>query len=79
VVPADQVDRLFQPFQRLGVDRTHHDGALGLGLSIVQAIATAHGATVQAHPRPAGGIDITVTFPGLGSGPRPALAAGSRN
>jgi signal transduction histidine kinase len=64
-VPADQLDRLFQPFQRLGVDRTHHDGALGLGLSIVQAIATAHGATIQARPRAAGGMAISVTFPGL--------------
>src|SRR6185369_14573869 len=25
VVAGDQVDRLFQPFQRLGPDRTHHD------------------------------------------------------
>jgi signal transduction histidine kinase len=68
VVPADQVDRLFQPFQRLGADRTHHDGGLGLGLSIVAAIATAHGATVAARPRPAGGMELTVTFPGVASG-----------
>ena len=67
-VPAGQLDRLFQPFQRLGVDRTHHDGALGLGLSIVQAIATAHGATIHAQPRAAGGMDISVTFPGLDNG-----------
>jgi signal transduction histidine kinase len=64
VVPADQVDLLFQPFQRHGADRTRHDGGLGLGLSIVQAIATAHGATLLARPRPAGGLEITVTFPG---------------
>jgi signal transduction histidine kinase len=63
VVPADQVDRLFQPFQRLGAERTQHDGGLGLGLSIVQAIATAHGATVGARSLPAGGLTVTVTFP----------------
>jgi signal transduction histidine kinase len=69
VVPADQVDRLFQPFQRLSEDRTRHDGGLGLGLSIVHAIATAHGATVRAQPRPAGGMAIMVTFPRPGGLP----------
>jgi signal transduction histidine kinase len=72
VVPADQVDRLFQPFQRLSEDRTRHDGGLGLGLSIVHAIATAHGATVRACPRPAGGMVFTVSFPGGGTDPHPA-------
>ncbi|TDC72774.1 HAMP domain-containing histidine kinase [Micromonospora sp. KC606] len=68
LVPADQVSRLFQPFQRLDTDRTHHDGGLGLGLSIVQAIATAHAATITAHPLPNGGMEITVTFPGAARG-----------
>lgn len=63
VVPADQVSRLFQPFQRLDTDRTHRDGSLGLGLSIVQAIATAHAATMTAQPNADGGMEITVTFP----------------
>jgi signal transduction histidine kinase len=63
VVPAEELGRLFQPFQRLGTDRTHHNGSLGLGLSIVAAIATAHRATVHAHPNPTGGIRMTVTFP----------------
>jgi signal transduction histidine kinase len=65
VVPPGEIDRLFQPFQRNGMDRTrNHDGGLGLGLSIVAAIATAHGATVTAHPHPTGGLEITVHFPG---------------
>jgi signal transduction histidine kinase len=63
VDPADQVDQLFQPFQRLGAKRTRHDGGLGLGLSIVQAIAAAHGATVGARSRPDGGLEVRVTFP----------------
>jgi signal transduction histidine kinase len=63
-VPADQISRLFQPFQRLDADRTHDGPGLGLGLSIVQAIATAHGAAVTAHPGAEGGMAITVTFPG---------------
>jgi len=63
-VPADAVDRLFQPFQRLGTDRVSHGEGLGLGLSIVQAIADAHGASLAARPRPGGGLNIQVTFPG---------------
>jgi signal transduction histidine kinase len=61
VIPPDQVDRLFQPFHRLRSRRTSHGH--GLGLSIVHAIATAHGATVTAHALPQGGLAIDVTFP----------------
>lgn len=61
-VPAEQVDRLFEPFQRL--DRTAgRDGHHGLGLSIVRAIATAHGASIAAHARPDGGLTVEVAFP----------------
>jgi signal transduction histidine kinase len=64
-IPAGDVERLFQPFQRLEVERTG-DGQrnLGLGLSIVRAIAEAHGADVVAHARPDGGLQIEVGFPG---------------
>jgi signal transduction histidine kinase len=63
VIPAAEVDRLFQPFQRLGPRRARRDGGHGLGLAIVRAIATAHAATITAHPRPGGGLAIDVTFP----------------
>jgi signal transduction histidine kinase len=63
VVPADAVPRLYQPFQRLGTDAAHHPDGLGLGLSIVQAIATAHDATITTRPRPTGGLHIDITFP----------------
>jgi signal transduction histidine kinase len=62
-VPATETNRLLQPFQRLGTNRTRHDGGYGLGLSIVQAIATAHNANIATTPRPTGGLEITVTFP----------------
>jgi signal transduction histidine kinase len=64
VIPAAEVDRLFQPFQRLGPRPARGDDGHGLGLSIVRAIATAHAATTIAHPRPGGGLTISVTFPG---------------
>jgi len=62
-IPAAEVDRLFQPFQRLGPRPARRDGGHGLGLSIVRAIATAHAATITARPRPGGGLAIDVTFP----------------
>jgi signal transduction histidine kinase len=62
-VPDDQVDRLFEPFQRLDAARTGSRGHHGLGLSIVRAIASAHGATVVAEPQDRGGLIVTVTFP----------------
>jgi signal transduction histidine kinase len=62
VIPPAEVDRLFQPFQRLDGARTHQEGH-GLGLSIVQAIADAHGAVLAAHPESAGGLGIEVTLP----------------
>jgi len=62
-IPPAQIDQLFQPFQRLGAIRTNHSSGHGLGLSIVRAIATAHGATLTAHARPEGGLHIEVTFP----------------
>jgi signal transduction histidine kinase len=62
-IPASEIGRLLQPFQRLRANRTRHDEGLGLGLSIVHAIATAHNAALAAHPRPEGGMQVTVTFP----------------
>lgn len=62
-VPAAEIDRLFQPFQRLDPQRVRHRGGHGLGLSIVRAIATAHGATIDARPSPGGGISVEIAFP----------------
>jgi len=73
-IPADQVERLFQPFRRLAADRTGGDG-LGLGLSIVQAIAEAHGAAVTARPRPGGGLSVEVAFAAAPANARPSATA----
>ena len=70
VIPPAEVDRLFQPFQRLGPRPARRDGhGHGLGLSIVRAIASAHAATITAKPRPGGGLAIDVTFPRQRSAP----------
>jgi signal transduction histidine kinase len=63
VVPPDQVERLFQPFQRLNGRRVGRPDGHGLGLAIVRAITDAHGATLTARARPEGGLDLEVIFP----------------
>jgi signal transduction histidine kinase len=63
VVPADEIARLLQPFQRLGTDRAGHGEGFGLGLSIVAAIAGAHDASLDVRPVPGGGLAVRVRFP----------------
>jgi signal transduction histidine kinase len=65
VVPVSEIDRLFQPFQRLEVERTSHGQGIGLGLSIVRAIAEAHDATLNVRSLPGGGLDVEVSLPVL--------------
>ncbi|MET0136278.1 MAG: HAMP domain-containing sensor histidine kinase [Kibdelosporangium sp.] len=70
VVPPDQVQRLFEPFQRLHriSDNAHH----GLGLSIVRAIVAAHAAELNAYARPEGGLAVEIAFPAVEANPEPA-------
>jgi signal transduction histidine kinase len=62
VVASSELARLFEPFQRAGGRSVQTDGHFGVGLSIVRAIANAHGATVEAQPQGGGGLTITVRF-----------------
>ena len=55
-IPAGELHRLFQPFERL--DYFAADG-VGLGLAIVQEIASAHDATVTAQALTGGGPEST--------------------
>jgi signal transduction histidine kinase len=59
-IPPEDIDRLFEPFQRLTGRRAADDGHHGLGLSIVRAIAVAHDAELTATARAGGGLDVTV-------------------
>ena len=61
VVEAGQLEELAKPFFRAAQDG--NGGGLGLGLSIVHAIAAAHGARVDTEARPEGGLCVTVAFP----------------
>jgi signal transduction histidine kinase len=63
VVPAYEIDNLFEPFRRLRTERTGSDKGVGLGLSIVRSVARAHGGHIVAQPREGGGLVMRVTMP----------------
>jgi len=63
VIPPGEVDRIIEPFQRLGTERVRHGSGHGLGLAIVRAIAGVHGAALTVTARPDGGLAIDVSFP----------------
>jgi len=63
VVPAYEIDNLFEPFRRLRTERTGSDKGVGLGLSIARSVARAHGGTISAVPREGGGLVMRVSIP----------------
>jgi signal transduction histidine kinase len=64
LIEATMLTRLFEPFEQLGSRRRAcAGGGVGLGLAIVESIAHAHDATVAAHARTSGGLEIEVAFP----------------
>ncbi len=77
-IPAEELPRLLQPFQRLDGTRTTHGNGNGLGLAIVNAIAAAHRATLTAQPRPGGGLTVEVSFPSTSLGEKEINATTQR-
>jgi len=63
LLDQQQVAGLSEPFRRIGADRTGSDKGSGLGLSIVAAIAEAHGGIVDLRARSAGGLRVTISLP----------------
>ena len=72
VLDQQQVTELAQPFRRLGADRTGSDKGSGLGLSIVAAIAEAHGGTLDLQARDGGGLRVCVELPSATARPSAA-------
>ena len=63
LVEADQIERLYEPFERLNAERTSTGEGFGLGLCIVRAVASAHGASLMTEACTSGGLNIEVRFP----------------
>ena len=63
-IPESEVERMFQPFQRLEASRNRETGGVGLGLPIARNILRAHGGDVVAENRADGpGLRVRVTLP----------------
>jgi signal transduction histidine kinase len=62
-VPADALEKLFQPFYRLDDARGRHTGGVGLGLAITERAVRFHGGRVAAMNRPEGGLMVEIHLP----------------
>lgn len=62
-IPPEALEQVLEPFYRLEHSRNAELGGLGLGLSIADTVARAHGGTLQLHNRPEGGLDAVLTLP----------------
>lgn len=59
-VRSDEVETIFEPFQR---GRDARGRGAGLGLATARAAVQAHGATLTVEPRSGGGAVFTIRFP----------------
>lgn len=67
-VPEEFLDAIFEPFFRVGSDRSRDSGGAGLGLTIARRALSLHGGTVfarNAHP----GLEVTIRLPPHGNPP----------
>ena len=55
-VPADERERLFKPFQRLG--DSGHDNGVGLGLAVAKGFVESMGGEIEIEDTPGGGLTI---------------------
>jgi two-component system OmpR family sensor kinase len=61
----EQTRRIFERFYRADESRSRASGGVGLGLSIVAAVARAHGGTVTVRSAPDGGATFRVELPAI--------------
>jgi signal transduction histidine kinase len=61
-VPAEQRERIFQPFHRGPSEVTHAPGS-GIGLALVAQFAGLHGGRAWVEPRAGGGASFQVLLP----------------
>ncbi len=63
LLDQEAVGQLAQPFRRLGTERTGSQNGHGLGLSIVAAVAAAHGGELTLYAREQGGLGAEIALP----------------
>jgi signal transduction histidine kinase len=62
-IPADEIERVFEPFYRVESSRNRDSGGTGLGLSIARDIAQSHGGSLVLRNLPERGLEATLTLP----------------
>jgi signal transduction histidine kinase len=66
-IPAEMLQRIFEPFVQVGSAGHRADGGLGLGLPLVKSLVEMHGGTVEARSAGVGhGAEFIVKLPGVG-------------
>jgi signal transduction histidine kinase len=60
-ISPEDIERVFQRFERAASARTY--AGMGLGLYIVRQIVEAHGGSVRVESRPGAGSTFTVDLP----------------
>ncbi|MDQ6694535.1 MAG: ATP-binding protein [Chloroflexota bacterium] len=66
-IPTEQCEQIFERFYRSDAARSRSDGGAGLGLSIAQWIAVAHGGNITVQSTPGAGSVFRVRLPRHGS------------
>jgi len=62
-IGAEDLEHVFRRFYRVETHRDRKDGGVGLGLSLVRAIARAHGGDAAIDSELGGGTRVTLRFP----------------
>jgi protein-histidine pros-kinase len=81
-VPPEKLDKLFEPFDRLGAEGLNIKGA-GVGLTLVKKLVEMMGGTVEVETKPGGGARFHILLPMIERGgearERPPAAPGVRS
>lgn len=62
-VPAEYLEKIFEPFWRVGDARDRDSGGHGIGLAITSRVVGLHGGTVRATNVAGGGLEVAITLP----------------
>jgi signal transduction histidine kinase len=62
-VPAEDLERIFEPFVQLGRSMTSGQGGVGLGLAISRELAQAMGGQLYAQPQAERGATFVLRLP----------------
>jgi two-component system sensor histidine kinase CpxA len=61
-IPADQLEKVFDPFYRVDTSRNRETGGVGLGLAIVKTCVESCGGTVRCQNRAPNGLEVVISL-----------------